>query len=130
MSNDYKHTLTVIGLKNNPCQFASALEREIYGDKARSIELAKQLGVKDLIEKLRPRVEVVAPRFQFETATGPDIEALAKLSEKTRGVWFLVKYSSWESGYRGQTVIRDGTVIEHIHRVGYHGPGYLFAKAP
>jgi hypothetical protein len=76
MSDEYKHILTVIGLKDAPSQFASALQREIYGDKAGSIGLAKQL-----------RIE----------------------------------------GCRGQAVIRDGKVIEHIHRVGYQGPGYLFA---
>ncbi len=127
MGNEYEHNLTVIGLKETPNQFANALEKAVYGDNSASIKVAAPVEVEGLVRRLRPQVEVEFPNFHFETATGPDLEAMAKLSEKTKGVWFLLKYSSWESGCRGQAVIRDGKVIEQIHRVGYHGPGYLFA---
>src|SRR5947209_941716 len=114
MGNEYKHTLIVIGLKGAPNQFADALEKAVYGDKSAPVKVAKQLGVEGLVRRLRPQIEVESPTFHFDTPHRIDLDALAKPSEKTRGMWFLVKYSSCESGYRGHAVIRGGKVIQHI----------------
>ena len=65
--------------------------------------------------------------FEFLTKWEPPIENLLTLSVRHEGVTFLLAYSCWESGFRGQTVIMNGTVVEQIHRLGYDGPGFLFS---
>ena len=74
MGNDYKHTLTIFGLKDAPRHFASTLEKEIHVDKHASVEVAKQLGIESLLERLRPQVEIGSPNFHFDTATGPTLK--------------------------------------------------------
>jgi hypothetical protein len=115
MANDCTNKLIPVGLKCDPGDVGQQLESAVYGEHAAGSDLVI------LVEKGR------YPVFHFQTKWQPPIDTLVVLSERHEGVLFLLAYSCWESGFRGQTVIRNGAVIEEIRRVGYDGPGYLFA---
>jgi hypothetical protein len=55
------------------------------------------------------------------------VNALLALSKNHPATVFLLDYLCWESGFRGQLVVRDGKVIESIRRTGYNGPAYLWS---
>jgi len=67
------------------------------------------------------------PMFWFTTDWETPVKELRVLSEEIGAQQLLLEYSCWESGFRGQMVISEGEVIEHIHRLGYNGPAFLFA---
>ncbi|MFI5117165.1 MAG: hypothetical protein ACHP8B_10765 [Terriglobales bacterium] len=116
MANDCSNYLIVVGLEDQPAEFAKTLELAMYGCVVPDGEYYS--------------VRVVKGRhmeFHFKTKWQPKLEALTALSEKRKGIPFLLEYSCWESGFRGQAVIQNGKVVEHTNRVGYDGPAYLFA---
>jgi hypothetical protein len=117
MSNLCSNKLIVVGLESLPPKmFAEWLEQALYGE-------------------VLPRGEFYSvvvgrgsnPRFRFETDWQPPEKELIVLSKKCRRLYFLLEYSCWESGFRGQMVIGNGEVIESVYRRGYDGPGFLFA---
>ena len=116
MSNDCSNYLIVAGLEDQPAEFAKTLELAMYGSVVPhggyySVRVAKGRHTE----------------FRFKTQWQPKLEALTALSEKRKGLPFLLEYSCWESGFRGQAVIENGHVVGSTERVGYYGPAYLFA---
>jgi hypothetical protein len=108
--------LIVVGLKSDPEIFAASLELALFGriltrDELYAVSVGKG-----------PR-----PEINFKTNSEPPETVLVALSKKFRGVHFLLEYSCWESGFRGQMVICSGEVIERAHRRGYGSPTFLFA---
>jgi hypothetical protein len=116
MANDCSNYLIVVGLEDQPDEFAKTLELAIYGRVAPS-------GGFYSVETVQGR----RTEFRFFSKWQPPIDALRALSAERKGKTLLLEYWCWESGFRGQAVIRDGEVVEHVHRVGYDGPSYLFA---
>lgn len=114
MANICTNTLVVIGLKEDSCTFARSLEQAVYG----------QVSSPDHFYSVVVREEE-RPEFCFETKWDPSANELQDLSEEFIGTLFLLSYSCWESGFRGQMVISDGKIIEHVHR--RYGPAFLFA---
>lgn len=110
MANDCTNSLIVVGQEGDPADFAAALEQETYGGVAGRVDMEQGL----------------LTRFYYRTDWRPNMDALFRLSGRYKGS-FLLEYSCWESGFRGQAVIRNGEAIEHVHRLGYKCPGYLFA---
>ena len=115
MANDCSNYLNVVGLEDQPDEFAKILELAIYGGAAPSGGLFCRNGAR------AARKSPLPPKWQ------PPIEALMALSSERKRKTLLLEYWCWESGFRGQAVIRDDEVVEHVHRVGYDGPAYLFA---
>src|SRR5438128_2233999 len=66
------------------------------------------------------------PEFRFYSNWQPPTRELKALSARHRRV-FLLEYRCFESDFRRQMLIQDGDVIEHVQRIGYQGPCYLFA---
>jgi hypothetical protein len=113
---DRNHTLTVVGLRGNPAEFAGILEQTIYGD----VEADSRVKT----------VPGASTEFHFTTEwdlpeddLGVLQQELADLSDERPGEMFLLEYSSCEKKVRGQFVISNGTILEEIHRGGYSGPG-------
>jgi hypothetical protein len=116
MANLCSNKLIVVGLKTNPEMFAASLELALCGQILTRDELyAVSVGK-------GPR-----PELNFKTNWQPPESVLVALSKKFSGVHFLLEYSCWESGFRGQMVIYNGEVIEYAHRRGYGSPTFLFA---
>ena len=116
MANDCSNKLIVIGLQCAPGAFARALEVAMYGGEV----LEGEYCAVDTVER-RPT------QFHFRTNWQPPVDTLLILSKQYQSGLFLLDYLCWESGFRGHMVIRDGEVIERIHRRGYNGPAYLWS---
>jgi hypothetical protein len=116
MANDCSNKLIVAELKERPEKFAKLLETALYG--------------RVLLEGEYYPVRVVEGHlneFRFKSKWNPPVDRLTALSAELEGETLLLEYSCWESGFRGQAVIKNGGVVENIHRKGYCGPACLFA---
>jgi hypothetical protein len=116
MANDCSNKLTVVGLQCAPEEFTKALELAMYGEEVPEDEYCS--------------VETVGgppTQFHFRTNWQPPVNALLTLSKSHSATVFLPDYLCWESGFRGQLVVRDGKVIESIRRTGYNGPAHLWS---
>ena len=119
MSNLCSNKLIVVGLESLPPKmFAESLERAVHA----------QVRPHDEFYSVTVLGKDHNPMFHFETNWEPPERELIALSKKCRRLRFLLEYSCWESGFRGQMVICNGEVIEYAHRQGYDGPAYLFAE--
>jgi hypothetical protein len=116
MANDCSNKLIVLGLQCAPQEFTGALEVAMYGEE---VDEGEYYAVH--LSEDRPE------QFLFKTRWEPPVKVLLTLSKRHPAAVFLLDYLCWESGYRGQVVIRDGEVIERVHREGYNGPGYLWS---
>jgi hypothetical protein len=116
MSNDCSNTLIVVDTKERPENFRESLEKALYGQILPQGEYCSVTFV-----------EGNPTEFRFRSGWIPPMDALTAFSAEHKGETLLLRYSCWESGFRGQAVIENGGVIEHIHRYGYYGPGFLFA---
>jgi hypothetical protein len=108
MANQIRNRLTVVGLKENPQDFAKALEIAMYG-----IAVPHEPG--NLF------VEVRDGCFDYITKWGPKDGALIEVSQKREDHVFLLSYGGFESQRNGQVVIRNGDVLESFDRTGYCG---------
>jgi len=115
MANDCSNKLIMVGFQCAPEEFARGLEVAMYGQEVPEGEHCS-------VETMEGR----PMQFHFRTDWQPPVKTLLILSTQNRGVLFLLDYLCWESGFRGQVVIRNGEVIERIHRKGYNGPSYLW----
>jgi hypothetical protein len=114
MANTCYNNLIVLGLEEPPQTFTKKLEISLYGavpDSHYAVEVVEFRHVK----------------FRFRTKWAPPVSDLIKLSRKMERQTFLLEYRCWESGFRGQMVIRAGRCLEDVHRCGYDGPDYLWA---
>ena len=100
--------LTVVGLRENPQDFAKDLETEMYGRVVPHVS-------GNLF------VEVIGGDFEYSTKREPELNALIELSKKYREYTFLLAFWCSEIERRGQVVIRNGAVLESIHRIGDSG---------
>jgi len=116
MANLCSNKLIVVGLKSDPEMFAASLELALCG----------QILTRDELYSVSVR-KGPSPEFNFKTNWEPPESVLVALSKKLSGVHFLLEYSCWESGFRGQMVIYNGEVIERAQRRGYGSPTFLFA---
>jgi hypothetical protein len=107
MANQIDNRLIVVGLKENPEDFARELEIQIYGHAVPH-------------ESGNLFVEVVNGNFDFTTKWAPKLEAVIELS-KRKDHDFLLDYGGFETQRRGQVVVRHGDVRESIDRIGYSG---------
>ena len=114
MANDCSNKLIVMGLPCAPEELARVLEVAMYGQEVPEGEYYAVYSLEDCPEQ-----------FLFKTKWEPPANALLTLSKRQPAAVFLLDYLCWESGFRGQMVIRNGEAIESIHREGYNGPGYL-----
>lgn len=108
MANQIDNRLIVVGLKENPEDFARELETQMYG---RAVPH----------ESGNLFVEVVNGNFDFTTKWAPKVDAVIELSEKRKDYVFLLSYGGFETQRNGQIVIRNGDVLESIQRIGYSG---------
>lgn len=115
MANLCKNRLVVVGLTVKPEIVANSLERKLYG------HVLPTGNYYSVVAGEGPN-----PTFSFMTDWDTPMNELRALSEELGAQQLLLKYSCWESGFRGQMVISDGEVVEHIHRLGYGVPGFLF----
>ena len=116
MANLCSNKLIAVGLKSDPEMFAASLELALCG----------QILTRDELYSVSVGKEP-SPEFNFKTNWEPPEKVLVALSKKFSGVHFLLEYSCWESGFRGQMIICNGEVIERAHRRGYGSPTFLFA---
>jgi hypothetical protein len=116
MANICNNKLVVVELKESPEKFARTLERALYGE---ALPTEHYFSV---------RVWDGSPtEFWFKSKYGPPVSRISALSAKRKDEAFLLEYWCWESDFRGQEVIKNGSSTERIHREGYRGPAFLFA---
>lgn len=108
MANQIDNRLIVVGLKENPEDFARDLEREMYGQVVPH-------------ESGNFFVEVVNGNFDFTTKWAPKVDAVIEVSKKRKDHVFLLSYGGFETQRNGQVVIRGGDVLESFDRIGYFG---------
>ena len=108
MANQINNRLIIVGLKENPEDFARELETQMYG-------------------RIVPHepgnffVEVVNGSFDYITNWEPKVNALIELSNKRKDHIFLLDYGGLETQRNGQVVVGNGVVLESIDRIGYSG---------
>jgi hypothetical protein len=108
MANYCNNRLIVVGLKEKPEDFATALEIEIHGR-----PVPREPG--NLF------VQVTKDAFEYTTKWQPKIRALVELSKRREGYVFLFSYRCEEEERTGQAVIQNGYFHEFIERFGYSG---------
>lgn len=116
MANDCSNKLIVVGFQGTPAEFTKALELAMYGEEVDEGEYYAVYPVEDHPEQ-----------FLFKAKWEPPVKALLTLSKSYPASTFLLDYLCWESCFRGKIVMRNGAVIERVHRVGYNGPSYLWS---
>ena len=108
MANYCNNRLIVVGLKEKPEDFATALEIEIHG---RPVPR----------EPDNLFVQVTKDAFEYTTKWEPKIRALVGLSKRREDYVFLFSYRYEEEERTGQAVIQNGYFYEFIERSGYSG---------